>query len=553
MEFRNNKFNFIFRKQKLKVLLLASLLIVNIFFSLFIQQSNNFVLQNDQKKDIKISSEEITINTPYNITYRNPDEGYYPGTFSFDNDIIGSHPNSWISNAFPSPISVVSELDNHNTIMRIWDHSDMALIHSEYYFPTPPSYGTVEFWVYTISQVDVHYLSLDSFSIHLGNVFAYEYSPGNYNFFRQADTRTWYHVRIDFETTTGGYMGLSQYMWRVYINGEEFGDYAFIYDIKPDRLRFQMDDVSVGEYYIDAVGFSWDPNYNIGDNINEGLLLNFTNPTQLDAMGYFLDGQLINTILGNTTIPFPEDGPHTIQVIGVDNSGLFYSSNIRQFRIDTLAPEILAPSEIIYEEGATGNTISWSVSDASPKNYTIKRDGNPIDDGEWISESPISISVDSLSDSTYTYTLEVDDEVGNSNSNDVSVIVLPSVDPEISHPEDISFETGETGNILTWTATDLYPDTYIITYQGYNSQPIPWSSGVPISFPLDSLPEGNYVVTITITDEAGNNAIDTVNVEVTGNPDDEPSIPGYDLLLLLGIIGISIILMFPKKKYNFSN
>jgi len=69
-------------------------------------------------------------------------------------------------------------------------------------------------------------------------------------------------------------------------------------------------------YYTDALSYSWDPNYNIGNNLNQGLLLSYTNNTELSWIGYSLDGQANKTISGNKTIPIPSLGLHKIQVFG---------------------------------------------------------------------------------------------------------------------------------------------------------------------------------------------------------------------------------------------
>ncbi len=53
-----------------------------------------------------------------------------------------------------------------------------------------------------------------------------------------------------------------------------------------------IDEISLGinlnVYGVGTIwdGFSWDPNYNVGDNLNEGLMLFFENDTNLDWRGY---------------------------------------------------------------------------------------------------------------------------------------------------------------------------------------------------------------------------------------------------------------------------
>ena len=47
-------------------------------------------------KTPKTSDGEITIITPENKTYTEPDSGYYPATYGFDNDLPGSEPSGWV-------------------------------------------------------------------------------------------------------------------------------------------------------------------------------------------------------------------------------------------------------------------------------------------------------------------------------------------------------------------------------------------------------------------------------------------------------------------------
>ena len=81
--------------------------------------------------------------------------------------------------------------------------------------------------------------------------------------------------------------------------------------------------------YIDAVGYSWDSEYIIGDNLNEGMLISFNNNTNLEWIGFSLDSQPNRTIYGNKTIKMPDDGLHTIELHGNNSVGTYYSSGIR--------------------------------------------------------------------------------------------------------------------------------------------------------------------------------------------------------------------------------
>ncbi|GAG89338.1 unnamed protein product, partial [marine sediment metagenome] len=99
----------------------------------------------------------------------------------------------------------------------------------------------------------------------------------------------------------------------------------------------------------------WDPNYNIGDNLNEGLLLSYENTTSLDWKGYSLDGQANKTIMGNATIPMPIDGVHNIQVFGNGTLGTMYDSNVRYFSVNgTPYISISTPENKTYTEPMSG-------------------------------------------------------------------------------------------------------------------------------------------------------------------------------------------------------
>ncbi|GAG71741.1 unnamed protein product, partial [marine sediment metagenome] len=108
---------------------------------------------------------------------------------------------------------------------------------------------------------------------------------------------------------------------------------------------FSGDNPNYGAW-IDGIGCSWYPDYNIGDNLNEGLLLSYNTNTNLDWMGYSLDGLDNVTIMGNTTIPMPEEGSHSIQVFGNDSSDTMYGSNIRHFSINPII--LITPDNKTY-------------------------------------------------------------------------------------------------------------------------------------------------------------------------------------------------------------
>ena len=60
----------------------------------------------------------------------------------------------------------------------------------------------------------------------LFNVLQYEDAEGWHNI-RFMENNRWYHFRIEFECTDGEYRGLSQYSWRLFVDGIKYGDFDF--------------------------------------------------------------------------------------------------------------------------------------------------------------------------------------------------------------------------------------------------------------------------------------------------------------------------------------
>ena len=78
-----------------------------------------------------------------------------------------------------------------------------------------------------------------------------------------AKDNTWYHIRIDFEGGIRGYLGLSQYYWRLSVNGENpIGDIAYNSNSQYiNGLRSQTGSSQICNFYIDSLDFSWNEGY----------------------------------------------------------------------------------------------------------------------------------------------------------------------------------------------------------------------------------------------------------------------------------------------------
>ena len=81
---------------------------------------------------------------------------------------------------------------------------------------------------------------------------------------------TWYLVRIDFESGSGGYLGLAEDTYNVWIDGVLEASGASFYDSGIDFINktlFGTGGGGTNKFYIDAFGLT-SLGYDIGDNEN---------------------------------------------------------------------------------------------------------------------------------------------------------------------------------------------------------------------------------------------------------------------------------------------
>ena len=101
----------------------------------------------------------------------------------------------------------------------------------------------------------------------------------------------------------------------------------------------------------------------------------------------------------------------------------------------------------------------------------------------------------------------------------ISVFIQDTTFPEVSHPDDLTYEEGTTGHILTWTGFDLAPASYSITLDGTITKNGAWnSSSDSISFSVDNLAVGGHTCFLFLTDRGDNTVNSTVIVTVTAIP-----------------------------------
>ncbi|MFX0043779.1 MAG: ABC transporter substrate-binding protein [Candidatus Hodarchaeota archaeon] len=239
---------------------------------------------------------------------------------------------------------------------------------------------------------------------------------------------------------------------------------------------------------------------------------------------------------------------HHINLTGftqnVFNKYNFYDCGWLPFSYDI---EILSSGDISFIKGTTGNIINWTISSDALKNAIYNIYVNDIFNttGSWEIDEPIIINLDNLPASTYEYKIEVFN-ANNTAEDIVNVNVQPFIF-EITHPVDINYVEGDTGNAILWTVTSnlISNPNYSIYVNDVLNRTGVWQSGEPIAINVDGLSAGSYEYRIEVYNLNTNiQDIVTVTVESPSKPKDE--IPGYSVLLLVGI-SVIIILYFQRK------
>lgn len=186
---------------------------------------------------------------------------------------------------------------------------------------------------------------------------------------------------------------------------------------------------------------------------------------------------------------------------------------------DNSLPTILAANEFL-EQNISFNYFPVTFVDENPGTYSYYVDGSLIiSDQSYASGIEKSLFIPYLNEGNYTLTILVYDTNGNYETKDVTII-SDFTAATISQPADVVIQPNLSGNTISWTIADLYPNLYNITIDGIITQMnVPWTNGT-YSVNIDTLLPGSHIIQIATSDLTGNIATDTVNVYIDGiNPD----------------------------------
>jgi len=307
------------------------------------------------------SNSDITLLSPENKSY---------------SQYTGDYINSYDFNDIPEYIDSygrLNELDGHRNVFKI-TYGNGFTIQNQF----SRTSGTFEFYLRTEDASDRTVVSFEGddtvahiyFYILNDEWYYLDWDSQNSQIINLTDDYkpiddTWHHIRIDFECSSGNYLGLFQETWRLIVDGHSSNIFSvFRSQVSPppcliNKVYLFCDvDQPDGATYFDAFSYSWDNFYSIGDNLKEGLSILFETTFNIDWSAYSLDNQPNVEIPGNTTILMPLNGSHKIKIIANDTIGTIYQSSDLYFVISPII--ITYPDKNSVWEESLEYEITWT-------------------------------------------------------------------------------------------------------------------------------------------------------------------------------------------------
>ena len=130
--------------------------------------------------------------------------------------------------------------------------------------------------------------------------------------------------------------------------------------------------------------------------------------------------------------------------------------------------------------------------------------------------------------------------------------VTDIVPPDLSSPEDVTYEFGTSGRAISWTGTDADPLRYeVYHYAGLYTEGFWNRSGEFITINTDRLEVGAYAFVMDVWDEAAYEAADSVDVTVVDTT--PPQISEPDFSISHGTTGYAITWSVVDPHLHFCN
>ncbi|MHA2251721.1 MAG: hypothetical protein ACXAD7_15260, partial [Candidatus Kariarchaeaceae archaeon] len=320
----------------------------------------------------------------------NPILRFYNATYGFEDEAVGTSGTDidfidWASIDTGCSLDINYEIGNNRKILDFYDPGNGGVSGANYIADKVS--GTIEFWWRTDDATDPFHIFLYDYTSITAAVYIFddEFQYWDGVAWQQAsitpEDNKWYHHKIVFDCTS------DTFDW--YIDGVlEAHDIDFTQngDAVDAMLMGTSVQTSDAHTYIDAIGFSWDDNYNIGDNTVPICLENEV----LYVTGLQSNFDILNKINIIENIPDPS--------FEVKFSGEYEAL----FSFCSISNDVSGLSNIFNQESKTCYLVSWH-------NYTH----NGIEDYQQrvkVQDYPISLKLLNFTDA---YVLEISTAFGN--------------------------------------------------------------------------------------------------------------------------------------------
>ncbi|MBI3167837.1 MAG: Ig-like domain repeat protein [Chloroflexi bacterium] len=240
----------------------------------------------------------------------------------------------------------------------------------------------------------------------------------------------------------------------------------------------------------------------------------------LAALEVTTDGVTWSSVSGAITL---NDGIYTVQFRATDQAGNISETTAQQIKVDATTPSLS-----LNINGTRGQN-DWYISsvtvtpNASDAGSGINKVEASVHSGAWETvSSPLSFS-----DGTHTYSIRVTDNAGNVTETSVLPMMVDTVPPAIA----ISDDQLKLGDILNYDLEDslsgLWINRSVIEDEDEKYKKIVWLEELTGKKSNDNeirwdgvfadgthAAPGQYYITLKISDQAGNETMQTVVVEV---------------------------------------
>ncbi|MHA1280725.1 MAG: LamG-like jellyroll fold domain-containing protein, partial [Candidatus Helarchaeota archaeon] len=221
-------------------------------------------------------NEKLKIWTDDGSFIKTPFTGLYKATYNFKDDAVGDDPAGWtIVEPAGTTVEVVASVAGHNKVVKITKTvTDGVYICNNFGSARSTDGDTIELWVRVAETNKIFGImtrdSTDTYQFAYIEFYSDGYIKWRYKsgltWYRENlqtyNANQWYHIKFVHDFTNGNV--------DVYIDDTLYADKVKSNPSNPGNIQYLRINKGTGTDggtgYIDAIGYSWDGNYNVGDN-----------------------------------------------------------------------------------------------------------------------------------------------------------------------------------------------------------------------------------------------------------------------------------------------